>query len=101
MMNSTAIEIILSCGSWQQAQRIVDELLDKDLIAYAEFLPTLNSDSKHHHALKLIMISKSDYLSLIREVITEEISDKDLDLQSHAVRYVSDEAQNWLLQLTT
>lgn len=36
-MNDVA-ELVVTCGSWQEAQRIADKLLERQLIASAELL---------------------------------------------------------------
>ncbi|HET7320576.1 MAG TPA: divalent cation tolerance protein CutA, partial [Candidatus Saccharimonadales bacterium] len=44
-MQSNFVELVLTCGSWQEAQRIVDVLLEKHLVACVEMMEI---KSKYH-----------------------------------------------------
>jgi len=45
MMKTKFVELFLTCGSWQEAQRIADSLLEKRLVACVEFFEV---QSKYH-----------------------------------------------------
>lgn len=57
-----AVELVLNCGSWQEAQRIVDRLMEQRLIANAEFVPVASQ-------VKLIMLSMESCLTDIEAEI--------------------------------
>ena len=44
---SEHIELVLACESMQQAHDIADDLLKKNLVAHAEFLPILRHGEAH------------------------------------------------------
>lgn len=37
-MRSNFVELVLTCGSWQEAQKIADKLLEQKLVACVEFM---------------------------------------------------------------
>lgn len=58
---ATPVELVLTCGSWQEAQRIFDGLLERKLISGAEFLEA--------DGIKLIMTTAEHlYEDLVTEV---------------------------------
>jgi uncharacterized protein involved in tolerance to divalent cations len=62
-MNSL-VELVLSCGSWQEAQAIADSLLEKKLIASAEFL-----EQHEREGVKLIMQSAENLYESVQAEI--------------------------------
>jgi periplasmic divalent cation tolerance protein len=59
-------ELFLTCGSWQEAQAIVDVLLEKRLIACAEFIEI---KSKYHWQGKL---EEANEIKLIMGTIADK-----------------------------
>ncbi|HSX47594.1 MAG TPA: divalent cation tolerance protein CutA [Patescibacteria group bacterium] len=95
------VELILSCSSWQEAQKIADRLLDKRLIACAEFI---ESKSKYHWHNKveeakevtLFMQSLSHLFSDIEKEITKLHSYDTFVLRQIPLSQVSQKAKRWL-----
>lgn len=59
------VELVLTCGSWQEAQRIADALLEKHLVACVEMMEI---KSKYHWQGK---IDEADEVKLIMETVAE------------------------------
>jgi uncharacterized protein involved in tolerance to divalent cations len=78
-------EIILSCVSWQEAQRIADELLKNRLINTAEFMEVkaqsfVGSASKEIKEIKLIMRSLVSDFQAIEAEVSKLFGNKDFVL---------------------
>lgn len=56
-------ELILSCTSWQQAQQIVDDLLNKHLVQSAEILPTQSAEMFH-----VLAVPEGEIKTITREM---------------------------------
>ena len=100
-----ATELFLTCGSWQEAQRIVDALLDKRLIACAEFIPIKSKFSwkgQHSEAdeVKLIMLSIEDYFDKVEKVVAKLHSYETFVLQAVPISRLSKAATAWLQEVT-
>lgn len=100
------VELILTCGSWQEAQRIVDKLLSDKLIACAEFIPIKSKFTwKHELAesdeIKLVMLSREDFFDKVETVVKKLHSYETYVLKSIAVSHISDQASNWLQESTS
>ena len=97
------VEVVLTCGSWQEAQRIADALLEQRLIACAEFLEV---KSKYHwqnkleenKEIKLIMESIADNFKKIEAEVGKLHSYETFVLQQIPLTNVSAQAQVWLQQ---
>jgi periplasmic divalent cation tolerance protein len=95
------VELVLTCGSWQEAQRIVDALLEKKLIACAEFIPV---KSKFHwkgktqeaDEVKLLMHSVEHLFDQVEAEVRKLHSYETFVLQALPVTHVSKEANAWL-----
>jgi periplasmic divalent cation tolerance protein len=93
-------EFILSCGSWQEAQKIADSLLDKKLVACVEFI---ESQSKYiWHGQKeeakevtLLMESLSTLFSAVEEEVAKIHSYETFVLKEIPISRVSKKAQDW------
>ena len=97
------VEFVLTCGSWQEAQRIVDRLLAKKLIACAEFIPVKARFSWHHQfeeadEIKLIMLSLNDYFVKIEAEVEKLHSYETFVLKALPVTQLSLQAEAWLQQ---
>jgi hypothetical protein len=60
-MNDNSIELILNCVSWQEAQRVVDVLLKKQLAEKTEILTVQNTQKVH-----IIVNTKARHLEKIK-----------------------------------
>ena len=100
-----ATELFLTCDSWQEAQRIVDALLNMQLIACAEFIPItskFNWKGQHSEAdeVKLIMLSIEDNFDKIEKVVAKLHSYESFVLQAIPVTHLSKAATAWLHEVT-
>ncbi len=103
MADTGFVELVLTCGSWQEAQRIVDSLLEKRLIACAEFIEI---KSKYHwerkleenKEIKLIMQSIADNFQAIESEVAKLHSYETFVLQQIPLTNLSAKARTWLEQ---
>jgi uncharacterized protein involved in tolerance to divalent cations len=65
-MNDNYLELILNCVSWQEAQRVVDVLLEKHLAEKTEILPVQNTQKVH-----IIVKTKARHLEKIKLETTQ------------------------------
>ncbi|HEY5442013.1 MAG TPA: divalent cation tolerance protein CutA [Candidatus Saccharimonadales bacterium] len=101
MNESVFVELVLTCGSWQEAQRIADSLLEKRLIACAEFMEV---KSKYHwkdhlqesKEIKLIMESIADNFDKIETEVAKLHSYETFVLQQIPLTHLSERAQVWM-----
>lgn len=99
------VELVLTCSSWQEAQRIVDKLLKKKLIACAEFLPVKSKFAWHSgleeaEEIKLIMFSLAHYFQVVEAEVKKLHSYEAFVLKAVPVAYVSQPAATWLQEVT-
>jgi periplasmic divalent cation tolerance protein len=95
------VQLVLTCGSWQEAQRIADSLLEKRLVACIEFLEI---KSKYHwqdkleenKEIKLIMESIATHFDQIETEIAKLHSYETFVLQQLPVTKISKQASAWL-----
>lgn len=95
------VELVLTCGSWQEAQRIVDSLLEKQLIACAEFIPVKSKfrwkeSIQENDEIKLIMQSAAHYFDEIEAEVAKLHSYETFVLHSLPVDRLSQAAAVWL-----
>lgn len=99
------VELVLTCGSWQEAQRITDALLDKKLVACVE---SFEVQSKYrwqhklqdHKEIKLIMHSAEHLFDEVEAEVKKLHSYETFVLQALPVSHVSKEAEQWLQEVT-
>ena len=97
------VELVLTCGSWQEAQRIADSLLEKRLVACAEFLE-IKSKSWWRNRLeetdeiKLILQSVADNFEKIEKEVARLHSYDTFVLQQIPLTNLSAQAQKWLTE---
>ncbi len=105
MANTSFVQLVLTCGSWQEAQRIVDTLLEKRLIACAEFIE-IKSKYRWEQTLeeakeiKLVMETMADHFDKIEALVTKLHSYDTFVLQQIPLTNVSKQARNWLAETT-
>lgn len=82
------VEFFLTCKSWQEAQKIVDHLLDRSLIGSAEFIPIQNE-------VKLIMESAEHLYDEAKDEIAKLHSYEGFILHSVPIEKLSAVAAGW------
>jgi periplasmic divalent cation tolerance protein len=99
------VELTLTCGSWQEAQRIADALLERHLVVCVEFLEV---KSKYHWQGKL---EEADEIKLVMESVAinfDQVEKEAAKLHSYEtfvlrqipVTQVSEQAEKWWQQET-
>lgn len=102
---SDFVELFLTCGSWQEAQRIADSLLDKKLVACVEMFE-VKSKFRWHGAIeeskeiKLIMKSAARLFDDIEAEVKKLHSYETFVLEALPVKRISDDAAQWLTDET-
>jgi uncharacterized protein involved in tolerance to divalent cations len=66
------VELVLTCGSWQEAQKIADQLLEQKLISSAEFLKA--------DGIKLLMTTLAELPDAVEAEIKRLHGKKDFTL---------------------
>ena len=99
------IELVLSCGSWQEAQRIADHLLQKRLITRAELLPvkskfTWKGELEAAEEISLIMLSLREFFDAVEAEVRQLHSYEAFVLRAVPVEQLSAEAIKWLREAT-
>ena len=100
-VNIDPIELVLTCGSWQQAQRIVDSLLEQKLIACAEFIEVR---SRYHwkakiqddKEIRLVMETAEHLFERIETEVRKLHSYEVFVLQAIPISRISEAAGTWL-----
>ncbi len=69
------VEVVLTCGSWQEAQRVADDLLQKYLVGSVEFLEVeakqwRKSGLAGAKEVKLIIQTVAQELEAIEQAVT-------------------------------
>lgn len=95
------IQLLLTCGSWQEAQRIVDHLLEQHLIACAEFIPIKSrfqwkDKIEQNDEIKLIMQTIDQHFERIEAEVSKLHSYETFVLQAVPVTQLSADARHWL-----
>jgi periplasmic divalent cation tolerance protein len=95
------VELVLSCGSWQEAQKITDSLLEKKLVACVEFFETKSKywwqgELESANEIKMIMHSAEHLCSAVEDEVKKLHSYDTFVLQAIPVSYVSQDALHWL-----
>ncbi|HUD10755.1 MAG TPA: divalent-cation tolerance protein CutA [Candidatus Saccharimonadales bacterium] len=101
MSNPKSIELVLSCASWQEAQTIADALLDKRLIACAEFMEVKSKyrwDDKLEEAseVKLIMETVAGNFEKIEAEVARLHSYDTFVLYAVPIAHISESSAKWL-----
>jgi periplasmic divalent cation tolerance protein len=100
-MKAELSELVLTCGSWQEAQAIADSLLEKNLVACVEFMEVKssylwNKSVNKAEEIKLIMLTKPNNFNEIEKQVKKLHSYDTFVLQSLPVSKVSAKADGWL-----
>jgi periplasmic divalent cation tolerance protein len=102
---SDFVELVLTCGSWQEAQRIADALLEKRLVACVEMF---DIKSKFHFQdrleeskeIKLVMKSLDHLFDRVEAEVRQLHSYETFVLEALPVSHVSADAAVWLTEET-
>lgn len=102
-MASDFVELLLTCGSWQEAQRITDALLEQKLVACVEQFEIRSKnwwegaieDTKE---IKLNMLSIADKYADIEAVVRKFHSYETFVLKQIPVTHINPDAAKWLEQ---
>jgi periplasmic divalent cation tolerance protein len=95
------VELILTCGSWQEAQKIADSLLEQRLVACVEFIDITSKNWWKHEIeasaeVKLIMQSVADNFKPVEKVVKKLHSYETPALHAIPIAAITDEAAAWL-----
>ncbi len=101
MTKTNFVELVLTCGSWQEAQKIADSLLEQRLVACVEFLDVSSKywwkrQLEQAHEVKLIMQSVADNFKEVEKVVKELHSYEVPALHAVPIATITDEAAAWL-----
>jgi len=105
MTKAAFVELVLKCGSWQEAQQIADRLLEKQLVTCVEFLEI---KSKYHwqksveeaNEIKLVMESIAGNFKLVETEVAKIRSHDTFILQQVPLVNLSKKARPRLNQET-
>lgn len=100
-MSINPVELVLTCGSWQEAQRIVDQLLEQKLIACAEFIEVKSKYSwkgelKDDKEIRLVMETAEHLFERIETEVRKLHSYEVFVLQATPIARLSQAAASWL-----
>lgn len=100
-MNNELSELVLNCGSWQEAQAITDVLLSKRLVVCVESMEIKsnyhwNGNIDQAKEIKLIMLTKASQFDRIEAEVAKLHSYDTFVLQAIPVTQISKKAKVWL-----
>jgi periplasmic divalent cation tolerance protein len=100
------VELVLTCGSWQEAQAIADELLGQKLVACVEFLDVASryhwkNKVEHASEVKLIMTTIESLFEPIEFEVKKLHSYETFVLKAIPLTHVSSDASLWLASTTS
>lgn len=105
MNTSKYVELLLTCGSWEEAQRITDALLEKRLVACVEQLEIRSKNwwqgaIEDTAEIKLSMITVAEKYGEVEALIGSLHSYETFVLKQLPVTRLNDAAEKWLLEST-
>jgi len=77
------VELAVLCNSWQEAQRIADELFKRKMIDAADFVPLKLGDDhmdEQYSKIQLIMIAQAGKIGTIEMIVHEIQGDRRIRL---------------------
>jgi periplasmic divalent cation tolerance protein len=103
-MQNNFVELVLTCGSWQEAQKIADHLLEQKLVACVEMMEVQSKFWWEHKLevakeIKLIMESVADNFDKVEAELTKIHSYKTFVLQMLPIEKLSSGATKWLQEV--
>lgn len=95
------VELFLTCGSVQEAQQVVDELLQRKLIACAEMIPIQSKflwkgEHQTSDEIKLIMHSAAHLFERVEAAVASLHSYETFVLLAVPITHISESARLWL-----
>lgn len=95
------VELVLTCGSWQEAQKIADVLLEKKLVACVEFMEIKSKYWWKHELesakeVKLIMETIANNFDKVEQEVKKHHSYETFVLQMIPITKLSQDASDWL-----
>ena len=102
---SGVVELVLACGSWQEAQKIADALLEQKLVACVEFLEVQSKfrwqDAvEQANEIKLIMTTVEKHFDTVEAVVKKLHGYETFVLQMLPVGKLNSDAEKWLQDVT-
>jgi periplasmic divalent cation tolerance protein len=99
------VEIMLTCGSWQEAQAIADALLEDHLVACTEFLPIKSrywwkQQREEAEEVKLIMQSRVEHFGKVEAIVQKLHSYEIPSLHAVPIAIISEASKLWLTNCT-
>jgi len=99
------VELVLTCGSWQEAQRIADSLLEQRLVACVEMMEVQSKywwqkRLEEAHEVKLIMQSVAEHFEKIENEVVKLHSYDTPVLQQIPMTNLTAKAKKWLAEET-
>lgn len=100
-MQGNFVQMVLTCGNWQEAQRIVDRLLEERLIAAAEFIEVRSKypwkgELQDDKEIRLVMESAEHLFEAVEAEVRKLHSYEVFVLQSMPIAQISKDARQWL-----
>lgn len=100
------IEVVLTCGSWEEAHNIVDVLLDKKLVACVEMSEVKSkylwqNEVEEADEIKLTMKSVASHFETIEAEVKKLHSYDTFVLEALPVTRINEEAAKWLEENTS
>jgi periplasmic divalent cation tolerance protein len=97
------VDLVLTCGSWQEAQRITDVLLEQKLVACVEQIEIQSkylwhSAIEENKEIKLVMKSIAEHFDKVEAEVAKLHSYETFVLEQIPVTNISDGAKAWLQQ---
>jgi periplasmic divalent cation tolerance protein len=101
MVKDNYVELVLTCGSWQQAQDIADALLEKHLVSCVEFFPIKSKfwwqkGLESADEIKLVMQSRDDYFSEVESIVKKLHSYDTFVMHALPIIHTTEAAKKWL-----
>lgn len=105
-MTYSAVELILTCGSQEEAQKIADTLLQQKLVACAKFTEVKSQfrwkgEIETADEIKLSMTTIADNFDAIEAEIKKLHSYETFVLQQIPITRINKEAAEWLMEITS
>ncbi|HUD05696.1 MAG TPA: divalent-cation tolerance protein CutA [Candidatus Saccharimonadales bacterium] len=101
MPKNNYVELVLTCGSYQQAQDIADALLQKHLVACVEFFPIKSKfwwqkGIETADEIKLVMQSRDEYFAEAERIVKKLHGYDTFVMHALPLTHTSEAAKKWL-----
>ena len=100
------VELVLTCGSWQEAQKITDALLAKKLVACVEQMEIHSKNwwkgkVEDNKEVKLIMETIAENFEKVEKEVRKHHSYETFVLQMIPIAKLSQDATTWVTETRT